>query len=170
MREEGDRLDQELQKIMESLKELRRQAAETAQKLYLTCSYEVFCRAEEAARGYRQHFYQLRSGHELYLQIHIHLEELKESLESLDGDLDQIRYEQGSTQRELKKEREEYDSVQEQLKLTDYEQIRQRLDSCMEWLQSYPARLQSCVEESTRKQESIRVLEEQDVQNESKLQ
>ncbi len=170
MREEGDRLDQELQKIMESLKELRRQAAETAQKLYLTCSYEVFCRAEEAARGYRQHFYQLRSGHELYLQIHIHLEELKESLESLDGDLDQIRYEQGSTQRELKKEREEYDSVQEQLKLTDYEQIRQRLDSCMEWLQSYPARLQSCVEESTRKQERIRVLEEQDVQNESKLQ
>ena len=169
MKEEGARLEEELLKVHESLKELKRQAVEIAQKLYLTCSLEVFCRAEEAARNYRQYFYQLKSAHELYLQIRLHLEELREQLENLDGDLDQIRYEQGNTQRELKKEQEEYDSVLEQLKLTDYEQIRQRLDECMAWLQSYPALLQSCVEERAQNRERIRVLQEQSVQNEERL-
>ena len=169
MKEEGARLEEELLKVHESLKELKRQAVEIAQKLYLTCSLEVFCRAEEAARSYRQYFYQLKSAHELYLQIRLHLEELREQLENLDGDLDQIRYEQGNTQRELKKEQEEYDSVLEQLKLTDYEQIRQRLDECMAWLQSYPALLQSCVEERAQNREWIRVLQEQSVQNEERL-
>ena len=57
----------------------------------------------------------------------------------------------------------------EQLKLTDYEQIRQRLDECMAWLQSYPALLQSCVEERAQNRERIRVLQEQSVQNEERL-
>ncbi|MGI6012509.1 MAG: TIGR02680 family protein [Ruminococcus sp.] len=169
MKEEEARLEEELLKVQESLKELRSQAARIAQKLYLTCTLEVFCRAEEAAHRYRQYFYQLKSGHELYLQICVHLEELKEQLENLDGDLDRIRYEQGNTQRELKKEQEEYDSVVEQLKLTDYEQIRQRLDECMAWLQSYPALLQSCVEESAQNRERLRVLQEQSVQNGERL-
>ena len=48
--------------------------------------------------------------------------------------MDQIRYEEESVERELKKEQEEYSSILQQLELTDYEQIRQRLDECMDWL------------------------------------
>lgn len=81
----------------------------------------------------------------------------------------QIRYEEGKTRRELKKEQEEHDSVLRQLELTDYEQIRRRLDACMEWLQEYPGRLQACVEEKTQKQERIRALEEQTVRMEESL-
>ena len=143
MREEGARLERELMEVGEALGEIKRQAAEIAQKLYLTCSYETFRRADEAASDYRQHFYQLRSGHELFLQIRAHIEELGERQEILDGEMDQIRYEAGSAGRELKKEQEEYDSILRQLELTDYEQIRQKLDECMEWLKEYPERLQS---------------------------
>ena len=169
MREEGARLERELMEVGEALKELKRQAAEIAQKLYLTCSYETFRRADEAASDYRQHFYQLRSGHELFLQIRAHMEELGERQEILDGEMDQIRYEAGSAGRELKKEQEEYDSILRQLELTDYEQIRQKLDECMGWLKEYPERLQSCVAEKTQNEERIRALSEQAAQNEERI-
>ena len=129
MREEGARLERELMEVGEALGEIKRQAAEIAQKLYLTCSYETFRRADEAASDYRQHFYQLRSGHELFLQIRAHMEELGERQEILDGEMDQIRYEAGSAGRELKKEQEEYDSILRQLELTDYE--RNTIPSCV---------------------------------------
>ena len=169
MREEGARLERELMEVGEALGELKRQAAEIAQKLYLTCSYETFRRADEAASDYRQHFYQLRSGHELFLQIRAHMEELGERQEILDGEMDQIRYEAGSAGRELKKEQEEYDSILRQLELTDYEQIRQKLDECMEWLKDYPERLQSCVAEKTQNEERIRALSGQAAQNEERI-
>ncbi|MBM6752175.1 TIGR02680 family protein [Mediterraneibacter glycyrrhizinilyticus] len=169
MREEGARLERELMEVGEALGELKRQAAEIAQKLYLTCSYETFRRADEAASDYRQHFYQLRSGHELFLQIRAHMEELGERQEILDGEMDQIRYEAGSAGRELKKEQEEYESILRQLELTDYEQIRQKLDECMEWLKEYPERLQSCVAEKTQNEERIRALSGQAAQNEERI-
>ena len=169
MREEGARLERELMEVGGALGELKRQAAEIAQKLYLTCSYETFRRADEAASDYRQHFYQLRSGHELFLQIRAHMEELGERQEILDGEMDQIRYEAGSAGRELKKEQEEYDSILRQLELTDYEQIRQKLDECMEWLKDYPERLQSCVAEKTQNEERIRAISGQAAQNEERI-
>ncbi len=169
LRAEGERIERELFEAGEALKELKRQAAEIAQELYLACSYETFCQADQAARDYGQHLYQLQSGHEICLQIHGHLEELTERLSNLDADMEQIRYEEGKTRRELKKEQEEHDSVLRQLELTDYEQIRRRLDACMEWLQEYPGRLQACVEEKTQKQERIRALEEQTVRMEESL-
>ena len=169
MREEGARLERELMEVGKALGELKRQAAEIAQKLYLTCSYETFRRADEAASDYRQHFYQLRSGHELFLQIRSHMEELGERQEILDGEMDQIRYEAGGVKKELKKEQEEYDSILRQLELTDYEQIRQKLDECMEWLKDYPERLQSCVAEKTLNEERIRALSEQAAQNEERI-
>ena len=156
--EEGSRLEQKLRAVSESLKELRRRAAEIAQRLYLTCSFAVFRQADQAADAYEKHFYQLKSGHEVYLQIHFHLSELEERLEELDGEMEQIRYEAGTVGRQLKKEQEELQSVRDQLELTDYEQIRQRLDACLEWLKAYPGKLQACVEGKTRNQERVRSL------------
>ena len=156
--EEGSRLEQKLRAVSESLKELRRRAAEIAQRLYLTCSFAVFRQADQAADAYEKHFYQLKSGHEVYLQIHFHLSELEERLEELDGEMEQIRYEAGTVSRQLKKEQEELQSVRDQLELTDYEQIRQRLDACLEWLKAYPGKLQACVEGKTRNQERVRSL------------
>ncbi|MBB5266254.1 uncharacterized protein (TIGR02680 family) [Catenibacillus scindens] len=169
MREEGQRLEKELMEVGEKLRELKRQAAEIAQRLYLTCSYDTFLRADEAAGDYRQHFYQLRSGHEVFLQIRVHLEELESREEILDSEMDQIRYEAGSTERELKREKEEYDSVLQQLALTDYEQIRHQLDECMEWLKNYPERLQCCVAEKTQNEERMRLLLDQARQNEGRI-
>lgn len=169
LKEEGCRLEEQIQEMTEQIKSLKKEAIQIAEKLYLTCSYEVFKSAANAARTYETYFYQLKSGHELYLQIVSSLEGFKERLEELDMDMDRIRYDIGNTERTLKKEREEHDSVREQLKLTDYEEIKERLDYCMKWLSLYPKKMRDCVEERTRLSEQIRNMQELYRQNEERI-
>ena len=169
MKAEGLKIEEQLREMSEALKQLKRKAIQIADKLYLTCSYEVFLKADEACRSYGQHFYQLKAGHELYLQIAYHLSELDERMENLDADMDQIRYDAGRTEKSLKSDREEFISIQEQLKLTDYEQIRERLDGCVKWLREYPQKLQECVEEKTQKNAQIHSLRQQLEENRERI-
>ncbi|MGN0360046.1 MAG: TIGR02680 family protein [Hominisplanchenecus sp.] len=159
MKEEGLRMEEQLREMTKVLQEMKKEALGIAEKLYLDCTLEVFQRADRAAQTYGRYFYQLRSGHELYLQMVSHLQDLDERMEDLDADMDQIRYDAGKTEKALKTEQEEYASVQEQLALTDYEQIRERLDACIRWLHEYPAQLQACVEENARKREQMEHLQ-----------
>lgn len=158
MQQEIARMNEELREMSERLRQMKTEALKIAEKLYLNCTYEVFVRAEEAAQKYEKYLYRLISGHELFLQMVLRQRELEERMEDLDGDMDQIRYDAGNTERALKKEQQEHASVLEQLKLTDYEEIKNRLDSCMEWLREYPKRLRDCVEERTRNLEQIKNL------------
>ena len=155
LKEEAVRLDAELRDLGEKLKELKRQALQIAEKLYLTCSYEAFRRAEAAAAEYGKYFYQLKSGHELYLQIVYLKNHLLSQIEDLEDDMDQIRYDMGSAEQALKREQIEHASVVEQLKLTDYEEIKERLENCIKWLGEYPENLQKCVEEKGQKEQQI---------------
>ena len=66
----------------------------------------------------------------------------KERLEDLDADMDQIRYDLASLQREVTRKTEEKNSIVEQLSLTDYEEIKEQLDNCISWLHAYPEKLQ----------------------------
>ena len=155
LKEEAVRLDAELRELGEKLKELKKQALQIAEKLYLTCSYEAFRRAEAAAAEYGKYFYQLKSGHELYLQIVYLKNHLLSQIEDLEYDMDQIRYDMGSAEQALRREQIEHASVVEQLKLTDYEEIKERLETCVKWLGEYPENLQKCVEEKGQKEQQI---------------
>ncbi len=155
LKEEALRLDTEIRELNEKLKELKKEALQIAEKLYLTCSYEVFRRAESAATEYGKYFYQLKSGHELYLQIVYLKDHLQSQMEALDDDMEQIRYDMGNAEQALRREQIEHASVLEQLKLTDYEEIKERLETCVKWLGEYPENLQKCVEEKGQKEQQI---------------
>ncbi|MDE7210369.1 MAG: TIGR02680 family protein, partial [Lachnospiraceae bacterium] len=157
---DGLRLEARLKEEQEKLQGMKKEALQIAEKLYLDCRLEAFERAEAASHAYGRHIYQLKSLHELYLKIEEHLAELSERMEELDADMEQIRYDAGGTKRTLEKERAEYHSVQEQLKLTDYEEIKERLDACIEWLKHYPEQSQNCVRQHTREIEKTNRLEE----------
>ena len=83
-------------------------------------------------------------------------------MDNLDADTEQIRYDIRVLQKDLEKKKSEYESVTEQLKLTDYEEIKGRLDACIQWLKDYPERLQRCVTQKTQNTERIKVLEQQE--------
>ena len=114
-----------------------------AQSLYLDCNLEVFERAEEAAFSYTAEFEKLVSVHELYRNSVHSLQLLEEDLTAREEDLDELRYDMDRENRNLAKILQELDSIKKQLELTDYNQIKERLDQCLRWLNEYPKKMQT---------------------------
>lgn len=162
LQSEGLRLEEKLKGLTAKIREKKKEALFIAERLYLTCSYEVFQRAAEAAERYNRYFIGLQSKHQIYLVGVCRVGELAENMENLDADMEQIRYDVRALQKDLEKKKAEYESVTEQLKLTDYEEIKGRLDACIQWLKDYPERLQRCVTQKTQNTERIKVLEQQE--------
>ena len=42
-----------------------------------------------------------------------------------------------------------------ELRLTDYEEIKDRLDACIKWLQAYPEKLRMCVSRQTHEEDEV---------------
>ena len=158
---EGKRIEEELKKIQEELKEKKKAAMEIAGKLYLSCDYHTFLQASQAAEDYAGNLVKLKSCHEMYRRSVLYIKDLQGHLEEIDQDMEDLRYDISALEKEQKNRQAEYASVVEQLKLTDYEQMKERLDYCVKWLREYPGEVQDCVREKTRKQEQARSLREE---------
>lgn len=91
----------------------------------------------------------------MFLRSLEYLKERREHLGDLDADMEQIRYDLFEIQKELRRKMEEQTSIQEQLRLTDYEEIKDRLDACIKWLQEYPERLRICVSRQTHEEDEV---------------
>ena len=120
-------------------------AIEIAEKLYLNCTYETFQSAKSAAEEYDKNLVELKSAHEMILRSAAYLRERKVHLEDLDLDMDQIRYDIRETEKQISSKQEERTSILEQLALTDYEAVKDRLDACISWLNAFPKEFQKRV-------------------------
>ncbi len=153
--------EEHFKQISDKIRIKKKKALEIAEKLYLTCNYQAFAEADEAASSYEKSFVKLKAAHEMLLRLLQYMADLSEQLMQLDADLDDIRYDLGNAKKMLEKYRQERASIEEQLKLTDYEQIRERLDVCIRWLQEYPQNLKECVNEQATCQEQLHQLQRQ---------
>ena len=88
--------------------------------------------------------------------------------EELEQDLDEIRYESGKIGKERRRITESLDSVLEQLKLTDYEAVKERLDHCVMRLQQIPKERESSAAARSRLQTELKQLGEMLEQTEKK--
>lgn len=147
---ENIKLNEQITSFMEELKEKKKNAIKISERLYLNCSYEVFKNAKSASEDYDKNLVKLKSCHELFIRSAGYLKERKEHLEDLDIDMEQIRYDIRENEKQVRRKTEEKESILEQLALTDYEAIRERLVKCIEWLNSYPERLEKCVTSKTQ--------------------
>lgn len=147
--EEVKRLEVQVNEMTAAMQEIWKQAAALAEKLYLPCVLERFLEAKTAAEEYWKQLYELKGGHFSYIQMQVRVEELREVLDNLDLDMDTLRYDEGKYRRTLLQEQEELNSIQQQLSMTNYEEIRERLDYCMNRLMKIPKEKESCVQEST---------------------
>ena len=169
LEQDGRRLEEQITQLNGVLKEQKQAVLELAKGLYLSCTYEVFQTAEKAAESYGRHLIELKAVHEMVVRSVEYLQESRERLEDLDADLEQARYDISGIQREIYQKTQERNSIQEQLQLTDYEQIKDRLDQCIRWLRSYPENLRLCVQEKTQKQDESLLLEEKLEQDQEKV-
>ena len=164
LQEEALRIEEQRKILAEKLGEKKKEALVLAQSLYLDCNLEVFEQAEDAAFSYTADFEKLISVHELYRNSVQSLQLLEENLRIQENDLDELRVDVDRENRNLAKISQELDSIRKQLELTDYNQIKERLDQCISWLNEYPKKMQACITEQTQKKEEVKYLEEQ-IQN-----
>ena len=158
LKEESGKLEAQIHELLEVLKEKKKKALELAEALYLTCTYEVFKEAKEAAEEYGKHLIRLMAVHEMFLRSLEALKEREKDLEDLDADMDQIRYDLSLIQKEIRRKTEEQTSIREQLRLTDYEEIKDRLDACIQWLREYPDKLSACASRQTEEKGKVEQL------------
>lgn len=151
-------IEEEIRKRLAAVSDLKKAAVELSGKLYLSCEYETFVQADVAAQEYEKLYYKLKSEHMAYIQHAVRMIELQERTEELDMDMDQIRYDQSQDRAELFQVEAKLTSVREQLKLTDYEQIQNRLNECLSWLNHYPSNMKNYVETQARKSALIEQL------------
>ena len=150
-----DRVEKFIKELIESIKEYNVRALEIAKHLYLDCNLEVLTKADNAAREYERKYNKLKSIYELYKNICESITERKERIENLEYDLDEVRYDISNVEKDLLSKKQLKESIRERLALTDYEEIRERLDYCLNWLKKYPGELEKIAHETSRKETQI---------------
>ena len=155
-----EELDMQLREIVDILREKKAEALKIAESLYIKCSYETFRAAKKAAEDYGKHLVEAKAAHEMFLRSLEYLRERQQRLEDLEEDMDNTRYDISVIEKNIRRMEEEQRSVQQQLSLTDYEEIKERLDSCIAWLRAYPDLLTECVTGTAHKHEEMKRLED----------
>lgn len=152
------------------LEEIRIHARKVCAACYLPMRLDVFTAAVESLAEYKDALTGLRISHEKYLGGLRYVRSQEEYLEELDRDLDDILYDLNRTQGKLRETERALQSVREQLQLTDYEKIKERLDSCIRRLAEIPDERDESVQRKARLAETIRHAREDLEHNEQQRQ
>ena len=149
-------LDAEVHALIQALQEDRTEAAKIAERLYLRNSLEVFVQASQAAMEYQSGLRVLVPTHASYLDQVAALRQKQDQLDSIEADLEQLRYDQGILEKDIRDAENRRASIEKQLALTDYAAIQERLDTCIVWLAHYDETRGNCENERGRKETECR--------------
>lgn len=138
-----------VEKERKILEEVRMRVQEACQKCYLTPRLDVFTEAAEALTVYKEEFMKVQISYGDYINGIGSVKVQQEYLEGIDADLDDIRYDLNQMIQNEREKRKSLDSVMEQLALTDYEKIRERLEYCIERLEKLPSEIEASVSQKS---------------------
>ena len=155
---ESKKLEQQQNELKEILTKKKKEVLELVEVLNLPCSYETLKEAKKASENYNSNFIRLKAVHEIFLNSLTIIQDKKNQLEEIDTDMEQIRYDISQFEKEIQQRTQEKASIENQLKLTDYEAIQERLDYCVSWLNSYPKIIQDEIKSQTQKEEEVKQL------------
>ena len=133
--------------ISENIKEVWTKAIAIAEKTYLSCRLEVFIEAKENMEQYQKEFYVLQTEHVKYIQLHQQILRIEDDAQSKEIDMDIIRYDLQKYERAIRADELEVQSVREQLGLTNYEEIKERLEYCLNRLGAIPKEIETAIQD-----------------------
>ena len=138
-----------VKKRREELDEIRMQVQKICAEAYLTARLDVFLQARDDLSEYQNLLSQLQLNQQSFLaKIHdIHTTE--GYIEEILQDMDDILYDQNKAVSRQKGLLLEQKMIQEQLKLTDYEALKEKLDECIKRLASLPKEIELSIEKKT---------------------
>lgn len=118
------------------LDEIRIKVRELCAKCYLSPRLDLFVSVLESLHKYKDLLAGLRVSYGNYQNGVLYVKSQQEYRDDIEQDLDDIRYDLSRISIKVRELEEFLVSVRKQLELTDYEQIRERLDYCMRGLSS----------------------------------
>ncbi len=157
-----------VEKERKILDEIRVRVREVCAGCYLPPRLDIFSKAVESLRRYKELLAEFQVAHGNYRSRVQYAKSQRLYLEEIEGDLNDIRYEMNTIMRRMRELEGLLTSVREQLALTDYEQIKERLDFCIERLLKLPQEREECVRRQESFEKEIEQLEEKIEENNKK--
>ena len=134
-----------LDEAAKQLNEVKIQVVEVCEKAYLAPRLDLFQEAGESIGQYRDLLGRIQVGHHEYRNCCASLRTQQAALDEADADLEDIRYDLTDIRRKLSGLKERLERVRGQLQMTDYKEIRETLDHCVQRLSRIPAEKETAV-------------------------
>lgn len=131
-------LEEALEESRRELESVRLKVQNICAKTCLTVRKDVFEEALVHLQSYGESLTQLQISHSGYINGAANLRAFEERLSEIDEDLDGIMHDCIRTEAKCRETEGMLESVREQLSLTNYEEIKERLDHCMKRLSEIP--------------------------------
>ncbi len=149
---------EKLEELRQQLEQIHTKVLSICKKTYLTIRLDVFKTAIKAIGEYKNSLTGLEIEHERYLNGLESLKVQNDYLEEVEADIDNILYDINKSKRKIGELKSRIESIQEQLKLTNYEEIKERLDYCITRLKQIPKEREKSAEEKGTLQQKIEEL------------
>lgn len=154
------KLKTELDREKKALDEIRIAANEACGKCYVKARLDLFIQLNKALENYRTLLMELRASHREYLSRLELICSKETNFEEVEEYLENIRYELSFARAKLREAKAKLASIKEQLKLTDYDKIKDRIDYIVRRLNEIPKERQKISEElGSRKREEAELRE-----------
>lgn len=160
---------EKLKAISQELNDIRIQAEKICRQVYLKANLELFIQVKTDLEGYRKEIYQLENYHLSYLHLAELLTSIQVQLENIQMDMDDILYDIGNMTRNIRKNQMEIDNCKEQLKLTNYDQIKAELDHCIDRLKKIPGQVRGAAAKQAELTSGLSYLEKEQAEKEERL-
>ena len=143
--EEVTRKSENERNIYEALKDLKEKVYELTYRIPLKANVEIYEEALEAAKDYKECLFELERTHGVFLQIFEKINSSENRRNEILEDIDNLLYDLSINERKLKEASITLQNCEEQLKLSNYEDIKADIEECIRLLKEIP---QQIVEES----------------------
>ena len=120
----------------QQLQEIQIQVQEICGKTGLSAGLKIYQQEQEKLEEYQSEFQTVKQKHDKYLTILTLIHDRTEQIDELNMDIDELMSDKNREEWKLKECQDNLRSVRAQLKLTDYDEVKERLDYCVERLDS----------------------------------
>lgn len=161
-----EKLKDILEQQRSALEAIRMEVQDICAKSYLKIRLDVFEGALKNLKEYKEYLTQIEIAYGDYQNGIVNLKNQRDYLEDIDLDIDDILYDLNQVEKKVSGVRGMIQSIQGQLSLTNYEEIKVRLDYCIERLNRLPKEREESVRKSAQLQGNLKDYKQKQWENE----
>lgn len=150
MQKTAGRKEEAAEQIYRLLKQIREQVREITFKMDIPLNVQAYEQAREDMDEYKDGLRELETGHRMLVQLVSRIQGMKEQIEEILQDIDNLLYDLNGINREIRENTGIIENYRALLKQTDYEAIKKEIEACIEGLNRIPQKIEQEIKNSER--------------------